>query len=134
MKSAVLGVKPDLASHKLVDVARRVVEPGGRLHLVAVLSISTEDEDYSETTSRARTAVEELSKSLVDSGFDVEISTPATTFSAGAELARIAKREKVDLLVIGLSKRSRVGKALLGSDAQTALLNAACPVLSVRFE
>lgn len=37
-----------------------------------------------------------------------------------------------DLIVVGLRRRSRVGKALLGSNAQQIILGATCPVLSVR--
>ncbi len=37
-----------------------------------------------------------------------------------------------ELVVIGLHRRSPVGKALLGSNAQRILLDAQCPVLAVR--
>jgi nucleotide-binding universal stress UspA family protein len=37
-----------------------------------------------------------------------------------------------DLIVVGLRRRSPVGKALLGSNAQRIILGAHCPVLSVR--
>jgi nucleotide-binding universal stress UspA family protein len=37
-----------------------------------------------------------------------------------------------DLLVIGARRRSPVGKALLGSVAQTVILEAALPVLVVK--
>jgi nucleotide-binding universal stress UspA family protein len=53
--------------------------------------------------------------------------------SPGGELVQIAERVGADLVVIGLAKRTRVGKALLGSDAQRVLLSAACPVLSLRL-
>jgi nucleotide-binding universal stress UspA family protein len=43
-----------------------------------------------------------------------------------AERARDA-----DMLVIGLRRRSRVGKFILGSTAQSAILAARCPVLTV---
>lgn len=38
----------------------------------------------------------------------------------------------VEMLVIGIRKRSQVGKLLLGSDAQRILLDASCPVLAVK--
>lgn len=38
----------------------------------------------------------------------------------------------VKMLVIGIRKRSQVGKLLLGSDAQRILLDATCPVLAVK--
>jgi nucleotide-binding universal stress UspA family protein len=44
----------------------------------------------------------------------------------------VADDHAVELIVVGLRRRSAVGKALLGSNAQRIILGAACPVLSVR--
>jgi nucleotide-binding universal stress UspA family protein len=52
---------------------------------------------------------------------------------AGSELVRVAEQRSADLIVVGLVKRSRVGKALLGGDAQSVLLGASCPVLCSRL-
>lgn len=43
-----------------------------------------------------------------------------------------ATRVGAELVVIGLRHRSRTGKFLMGSTAQTVLLNAPCDVLAVR--
>jgi nucleotide-binding universal stress UspA family protein len=56
--------------------------------------------------------------------------------TAGADLAgtllRLVEEIDADLLVIGARRRSPVGKALLGSVAQTVILEAALPVLVVK--
>ena len=48
------------------------------------------------------------------------------------ELLRTAESTEADFIVIGLRRRSPVGKLLLGSNAQRVLLDAACPVLAVK--
>jgi len=46
----------------------------------------------------------------------------------------VAEEVGAELLVVGIRRRSPVGKALLGSNAQRIILNAACPVLTVRVD
>lgn len=48
------------------------------------------------------------------------------------EVVQTAEAEDAQLIVIGLRHRSAVGKFLLGSNAQRILLDAHCPVLSVK--
>lgn len=51
-----------------------------------------------------------------------------------ADLLSIAEEVGAELLVIGLRRRSPVGKLILGSNAQRLLLDAPCPVLAVKSE
>lgn len=48
------------------------------------------------------------------------------------DLVATAAEVEADLLVIGLRRRSPVGKLILGSNAQRILLDAVCPVLAVK--
>lgn len=48
------------------------------------------------------------------------------------EIENLVTQLPASLLVIGLRKRSAVGKLLLGSTAQELLLTASCPVLAVK--
>jgi nucleotide-binding universal stress UspA family protein len=48
------------------------------------------------------------------------------------EIVRRAGEGDVDLVVIGLRRRSPVGKLLMGSAAQRILLEVGCPVLAVK--
>lgn len=48
------------------------------------------------------------------------------------DIIAAASEGDADLIVIGLRRRSPVGKLLLGSNAQRILLDAPCPVLAVK--
>ena len=50
---------------------------------------------------------------------------------AGERIVKIAQRNEVALIFLGIRKRSKVGKLLFGSTAQYVILNAPCPVVSI---
>ena len=50
----------------------------------------------------------------------------------GEDVVRFAQEKGVDQIIIGVQKRSRVGKLMFGSTAQYIILEAHCPVLSVK--
>jgi nucleotide-binding universal stress UspA family protein len=77
---------------------------------------------------------EGLDAELAASGVRSEIRTPADEQESAEELIRTAETTDADFIVIGLRRRSPVGKLLLGSNAQRVLLDAACPVLAVKAE
>jgi nucleotide-binding universal stress UspA family protein len=77
---------------------------------------------------------EGLDAELAASGVRSEIRTPADVEDSAEELIRTAETTDADFIVIGLRRRSPVGKLLLGSNAQRVLLDAACPVLAVKAE
>jgi nucleotide-binding universal stress UspA family protein len=76
----------------------------------------------------------DLTDELSASGVTFEIRTPADGHDSAEELIRTAEAIDADFIVIGLRRRSPVGKLLLGSNAQRVLLDAACPVLAVKAE
>jgi nucleotide-binding universal stress UspA family protein len=64
-------------------------------------------------------------------GRAVVVSQPSIPDPATAALVA-ADDTDADVLVIGVRRRSPVGKLVMGSVAQTILLDAGCPVLAVR--
>ena len=54
--------------------------------------------------------------------------------SAVEEIEELVAQLQVSVLVIGLRRRSAVGKLLLGSTAQEILMTVSCPVLAVKAD
>ena len=52
--------------------------------------------------------------------------------SAGEDLVEFASENDISEIVVGVKRRSKVGKLLMGSTAQYVILQAGCPVVSVK--
>jgi nucleotide-binding universal stress UspA family protein len=76
----------------------------------------------------------DLDAELATSGVRYQITSATDTLDPAEELISTAEAHQADFIVIGLRRRSPVGKLLLGSNAQRVLLDAACPVLAVKAE
>ncbi|MCG8553640.1 MAG: universal stress protein [Desulfobacterales bacterium] len=50
----------------------------------------------------------------------------------GDDLVNFAKETQADEVIIGVKNRTKVGKLLLGSTAQAVVLNAHCPVVTMK--
>lgn len=86
-------------------------------------------EDLSVADALDVKRVEEL---LAKSGLNAEFKQFVRGQSAVSEIEALVESLPVSLLVIGLRKRSAVGKLILGSVAQDLLLSVSCPVLAVK--
>jgi nucleotide-binding universal stress UspA family protein len=78
--------------------------------------------------------VADLRAELVESGVPFEVKEAADALDPAEELISTAESRDAEFIIIGLRRRSPVGKLLLGSNAQRVLLDAACPVLAVKAE
>ncbi|MBO0610813.1 universal stress protein [Myceligenerans salitolerans] len=87
--------------------------------LVVVAGPGEPGRDVGELTERLHTA-------------GVEVRLDPGTGDLADDLVRIALETGAELLVIGLRRRSPVGKLILGSGAQRILIEAPCPVLAVK--
>ena len=74
--------------------------------------------------------LEALDSHLVEA--EVEHEVVEGSGDLAEDLVRTAADAGAELIVIGLRRRSPVGKLILGSGAQRILLEAPCPVLAVK--
>jgi nucleotide-binding universal stress UspA family protein len=82
---------------------------------------------YPQTSALMR-----LVSELKREGVEVEVQHRERAGDAADEILSAAEAAKASLVVVGLKKRSAVGKLVLGSTAQTVMLRARCSVLGVR--
>ena len=97
------------------------------LHIVS----STLDADR-EDAYRAGVS-DEIERSVgADADVTWELHLRTVSGDVGDAIVKLTDRLRPDLLVLGARRRSPVGKALLGSVAQTIILEASVPVLVVK--
>jgi nucleotide-binding universal stress UspA family protein len=128
MTTIVVGWSPD--EYGKAALARAVEEARLRSGRVVVVNATRGDAlvdvRYADEDQLAR-----LTAGLTDSGLEVDVRR-----SMGADVAdqvlEVAADVSADLVVIGLRRRSPVGKLLMGSVAQRILLGADCAVLAVK--
>lgn len=51
---------------------------------------------------------------------------------AGEDIVQLAEERKADEIILGIQRKSKVGKLLFGSTAQYVILRAPCPVVTVQ--
>ena len=69
---------------------------------------------------------------LADAGVPHEVVHVTRGREAAEEILETAEQRRASLVVIGLRRRTPLGKLLLGSTAQRVLLEAECPVVGVK--
>lgn len=89
-------------------------------------------DDYTGPTFADPRDLDALDAQLAQRGIEHEVRQMTRGLAPADEILSTASEVGAELIVIGLRKRSPVGKLVTGSTAQQVLLDAPCPVLSVR--
>ncbi|HET7066311.1 MAG TPA: universal stress protein [Nocardioides sp.] len=85
-----------------------------------------------ETSARSQGGMTAMEERLKASGLDYDVRQLVRGREPAEDLVAIAEDSDAELIVIGLRRRTPVGKLILGSNAQRILLDAPCPVLAVK--
>ena len=100
--------------------------------LVVVNSHRGGQEFDGDAARKAEEDMDAVRARLDEAGVSYDLRQLVRGFEPAEDLISIAEANAAELIVIGLRRRSPVGKLILGSNAQRILLDAHCPVLAVK--
>jgi len=131
MGAVVVGYVPKPEGEAAVDQGIAEAKLRGS-RLVVVNSHRGGREYDGETSTRSESDLSALDAKLKASGLEYDVRQLVRGFEPAEDLIGIAEDCEAELIVIGLRRRTPVGKLILGSNAQRILLDAPCPVLAVK--
>ena len=105
-----------------------------RTRLVVINSNRGGKDLDAEEAQRYEQELTTVQRELGEAGIDHEVRQLVRGMEPAEDLIAVAEEVGADFIVIGLRRRTPVGKLILGSNAQRILLDAPCPVLAVKAE
>ena len=114
-------------------LSRAVEEARLRQSKLVVINSNRGGRDYDDDTSQtAEAELQRVTDELRGDGLALEVRQLVRGNEPAEDLIAVANDTDADLIVIGLRRRTPVGKLILGSNAQRILLDAPCAVLAVK--
>lgn len=128
--TVVVGYVPDPTG--FLAVTEAVQQARWRKTDVVIVNV-IDEAGFAKPTAADEKELDALANRLTADGVRYSIRhVNQDSLHASDEILRAAEDVEADLVVVGLRRRSPVGKALLGSNAQRIIMGATCPVLAVR--
>lgn len=99
--------------------------------ILLVTSLKGGTETSQDEINKATEHLERAKKTCETAGISADVHLLVKGVKPGEDIISFAEENKAYEIIIGIRKRSKVGKLIFGSDAQYVILNASCPVVSV---
>lgn len=126
-----VGFDGSISSSDALRVAEQHAKAfNGRIELVTSMEKGTEAQR--EEIETAEKDLEKEKKRLEAEGIPCQTHLLIRGMSPGEDLVDFAEENEVEEIVIGIRKKSKVGKLVFGSTAQFVILTAGCPVVTVK--
>ena len=126
-----VGFDGSISSSDALKVAEQHAKAfKGRIELVTSMEKGTEAQR--EEIEAAEKDLEKEKKRLKAEGIPCQTHLLIRGLSPGEDLIEFAEENEVEEIVIGIRKKSKVGKLVFGSTAQFVILTAGCPVVTVK--
>ena len=85
-----------------------------------------------EDINKIKNDLDRIQKEISDEGIECEVEQLARGLTPGEDIVLYADEYDIDQIYVGIRKKSRTSKLILGSTAQFIILKAKCPVTSVK--
>jgi nucleotide-binding universal stress UspA family protein len=131
MGTIVVGYVPSPEGEAALDRAVDEAKLRGSNLLVVNSQRGGRTADYGEV-ALTNEQVEAIHDRLHAEGIEHDVRGLIRGNDPAEDLVAIAEEVSAQMIVIGLRKRTPVGKLIMGSNAQRILLDATCPVLAVK--
>ncbi|MFP4035501.1 MAG: universal stress protein [Desulfovermiculus sp.] len=103
-----------------------------KAHVIIVTSMEGGSSESPEQISQVERDLREAEQFMKDRGVSCETRQLVRGLSPGEDLVQFAQEQAVDLMFVGIRKKSKTQKIILGSTAQYIILKAPCPVTTVK--
>lgn len=97
-----------------------------------VTSLETGTEQQQDEIENARNSLEWAEQLFKSKNIPCETHLLIRGLSPGEDLVQFAEEKGIDQAIVGVKRRSRVEKILMGSTAQYVIIKAPCPVVAVK--
>ncbi len=85
-----------------------------------------------EDITQAEQNLREAKEFFEEQGVECETHQLARGLAPGEDLVKFAEENQIDQIYVGIEKKSKTSKLLLGSTAQYVILKAPCPVITAK--
>ena len=122
------GTKESEAALELAKTHARIFEA----KLVVVSSSEGGKGEKIEDINKIKQDLERIQQDISKDGLECEVEQLARGLTPGEDIVLYAAENDIDQIYVGIRKKSRTSKLILGSTAQFIILKAKCPVTSVK--
>ena len=117
-------------SSKAIDIAvKRAKQSNAFVYLVTSSASDASKADILEAENKLEYFADEDFKK---NGISCETHILIRGLTPGEDIVKFAKEKNVDEIILEIKKRSKLGKIVFGSTAQFVILEAPCPVLTLK--
>ena len=118
------------AKEAMTQAAKQAKAFGGSVTVLVSLTGGTVT--HETELAQANEDMKFAEKVFKDAGISCETKLMIRGNTPGVDMVEFARENHIDMIVIGIRRRSKLDKLLFGSNAQYIVIKAHCPVLCVK--